>query len=165
MEDMLSATQMLWRRYPGFTPSVVSLPNGANIKAVADNLEFINLFEEVLICTDNDIAGKKVAKDIAQLVGGKAKMVSLSEKDANDMLLEGKSKEFINSFFRAKSFLPDGIVRVSDVYDEAIKMPEFGRRWPWPSLDKLTYGRRPGEGIYVAGAVKSGKTECLSQMV
>jgi twinkle protein len=91
--------------------------------------------------------------------------MSFTEKDACDMLKAGKQGEFINAFFNAKAHVPDGILSVEDVWEDAIKMPEWGRRWPWPSLDNLTYGRRNGEGIFVGAAVKGGKTEWLSQMV
>lgn len=164
-DDMLAASQMLVRKYPNYPPNVVSLTNGENTKSVADNLDFINSYEEVLIYTDMDEVGRKCAGDIAKLIGPKAKLVETSEKDANDMLRNGKSAEFINAFFSAKGYIPDGILTVADVRDEAIKMPQWGRRWPWPSLDGFTYGRRDGEGIFVGAAVKAGKTEWLSQMV
>lgn len=164
-DDMLAASQMLVRKYPNFPPNVVSLTNGENTKSVADNLDFVLSYEEVLIYTDMDDVGRKCAGDIAKLVGPKARIVETSEKDANDCLLLGKSAEFINSFFNAKRYVPDGILTVADVREEAIKMPEWGARWPWPTLDALTYGRRPGEGIFVGAAVKAGKTEWLSQMV
>jgi twinkle protein len=90
--------------------------------------------------------------------------MTISEKDANDMLLAKKSKEFVNAFFKAKPHRPDELLTVDDVWDEAVALPEWGRKWPWASLDRLTYGRRDGEGIYVGSAVKGGKTEWKNQM-
>lgn len=163
--DCLSAYQMLKDKYPQYEPSVVSLPKGESLSAVADNIDYLNHFEEVLIYTDMDDVGKKCAKELASLIGPKAKIVKTTEKDASDMLVKGKQGEFINAYFSARMHVPDGILTVEDVWDDAIKMPEWGRLWPWPSLNRLTYGKRDGEGIFVGAGVKAGKTEWLSQMV
>lgn len=164
-DDMLAACQMLWRKYPNFPPNVVSLTNGENTKSVADNLDFVTSFEEVLIYTDMDEVGRKCAEDIAKLVGPKAKIVETSEKDANDMLKKNKQAEFINAFFSAKEFAPEGFVTVDDVWDKATAMPTWGRPWPWPTLTKTTYGRRDGEGMYLGAGVKIGKSEFVNQLV
>lgn len=161
-DDCLAAHQMLARKYPNFPPSVVA-NMGTATKRVADNLDFVLSFDEVLLCFDPDDAGNKAVKDLAQLIGSKAKVVD-TPLDVNDMLNAGKAKEFINAFFSAQTYTPDGILSVQDVYEDAIRMPEWGRRWPWPSLDRLTYGRRDGEGCYIGAAVKAGKTEWLLQM-
>lgn len=163
-DDMLAASQMLWRKYPNYTPNVVSLINGASISCVADNLDFINGYEEIILCMDNDEAGKKCANDLAQLIGSKSRIMSFSEKDCNDMLLKGKSKEFINAFFSATEYAPDGFVTVDDVFEEATAMPTWGKDWPWPTLTKLTYGRRLGEGAYFGAGVKVGKSEAVNQI-
>lgn len=163
-DDMLAAHQMLFRSYPNFRPSVVSVTNGENVKSVADNLDFVLSYSEVIICLDNDEIGKQASSDIAKLIGEKAKVMELPLKDANEMLLADRSKDFINCFFSAKAYRPTEIISIDDCFQEAIEIPKWGRKWPWPSLDKLTYGRRDGEGIYVGSAVKGGKTEWLSQM-
>lgn len=162
--DCLAAYQMLITKYPNFPPSVVSLPKGENVSAVADNLEFVNSFDEVLVYSDMDAPGRKCAIEICELIGPKAKIVSTSEKDASDMLNTGKQAEFINAFFQAKPYAPDGFVTVDDVFEEATAMPTWGKSWPWPSLTKLTYGRRLGEGIYFGAGVKVGKSEAVNQI-
>ena len=163
--DCLAAYQMLYDKYPNFKPSVVSLPKGENASAVADNLEYVLSFEEVLIYTDMDKPGREAAESICSLLGSKAKLVITSEKDACDMLKVGKQAEFINAFFNAKVYAPDGFVTVDDVYEEATAMPVWGKAWPWPSMTKLTYGRRLGEGIYFGAGVKVGKSEAVNQIV
>jgi len=120
--DALSVYQMLLKKYPQYPPSVVSLPFGDKAQAVADNLEFVNSFQEVLIYTDMDDAGKKCAEDIAKLVGAKAKVITTTEKDASDMLVGGKSQEFINAFFNAKSFTPVGVVE-GGIGKDALRKP------------------------------------------
>lgn len=163
--DAMAAYQMLKSKYPTFEPAVVSLPKGETVGAITDNLSWIENFEEVIIYTDMDAPGRKCATEIAELVGPKAKIMSTSLKDASDMLKEDKTTEFINAYYTAKPYIPDGFVTVEDVYDEATAMPKWGRLYPWPSLNKLTYGRRDGEGIYIGAGVKCGKSSFIDQLV
>ena len=94
-----------------------------------------------------------------------AKFMSFSEKDANDMLTKGKEAEFINAIFTAEIFKPDTIVTVADVMDKVLEKPVMGDPWPWPTLTAKTYGRNPGQGIYVGAGVKIGKSEFINEVV
>jgi len=163
--DAMSVFQVLYAKYPKFKPSVVSLTFGANVKSVADNIDYVNSFDEVILCFDNDQAGQDVQQEVIDLVGAKAKVMYLSSKDANDSLTSGKKDEIVSAFFNAKIPKPDGFVTVDDVWAEATAMPTWGKAWPWPSLTKLTYGRRLGEGIYFGAGVKIGKSEAVNQIV
>jgi twinkle protein len=160
----MAAYQMLYEKFPNFEPAVVSLPKGESIGAVGDNLAYLDNFQEILIYTDCDEVGRKCAADLCDLIGPKAKVVTTTEKDACDMLKTGKQQEFINAFFNAKHHAPEGFVTVDDVFQEATAMPEWGRSWPWPTLTKLTYGRRDGEGAYFGAGVKIGKSEAVNQI-
>jgi len=162
--DALSAYQMMKEKYSDFEPNVVSLPKGETVSSISDNMDWINKFDQVIIYTDMDDVGRKCAADIAELIGPKAAIMSTSLKDASDMLVAGLQKEFINSFFSAKPHVPDGFVTVDDVFDKATAMPTWGRSYPWPSLTKLTYGRRNGEGIYIGAGVKCGKSSFIDQL-
>lgn len=147
--DALSAYQMLSK----YRVAVVSLPVGANIKALMDNMDYLKGFKEVTVCMDQDEAGKENAKKIAALMPHSKHMVGMSEKDANAMLEAGKEQEFISSFFDAEIYQPDTIVRVADIIKDVLKKPEMGIEYPWPSLTKATYGRRDGEGMYVGAGM------------
>jgi twinkle protein len=163
--DCLSAYDMLKRKYPQFEPNVVSTNNGvgSGVSDVRNNLSFINSYDEVLLCFDNDKAGDKLTADVAKLLGSKAKVIKFSEKDCNDMLMEGKAKDFISAFWSAEMYRPPLIVTVLDVIEDALKEPERGRPWPWESLNQLTYGRRDGEGMYAGAGVKIGKSEFINE--
>ena len=163
--DAMSAWQMFTEKYPSASFAAVSLPKGENTTAVKDNLDFVNSFDEVLIYTDMDEVGRKVADELAKLIGFKAKIVQTSEKDASDMLVNNKKDEFISAIFNAEGYKPKGFVTVKDVFDKATAMPTWGKSWPWPTMTKLTYGRRLGEGIYFGAGVKVGKSEAVNQIV
>lgn len=165
-EDAMAGYEMLKRKYPDSTPIVVSVPKGENNAktSVADQLDYLNGFQEIMVYMDMDDAGQKAAMQICQLLGEKARLVKTSEKDASDMYTKGKSKEFITAFFNAERYAPEGFVTVADVFEEATRMPEWGKPFPWPSLTKLTYGRRLGEGYYFGAGVKIGKSEAVNQL-
>lgn len=143
--DALSAYQMLDRKY---RIAVVSLPFGANIKPFIDNKEWLKGFKELYISVDNDEKGKAISKDIASLHPS-AKFLSISCKDANEMLQEGRSTEYTSAFWDAEEYKPEFVVRISDVKARILERPTMGVPWPWPTLTEKTYGRNDGQGIYV----------------
>lgn len=165
-DDMLAAFQMLYRSYPKFKPSVVSLPNGESSKAVADNIDFVNKYQEVIICTDMDEVGRKAARDIALLVGHKAKVMELSEKDANDMLLAGKDREFVNAFFEAKPLRPEGVVAGCDIKLEELRKPTLrGYATQYEGINSMIGGLRKGELVTLCAASGIGKSTLGKELI
>jgi twinkle protein len=165
-DDMLAAFQMLWRSYPTYKPNVVSVVNGENVKSISDNLDFILSYEEVIICMDNDSVGKKAAKDMALLIGPKAKLMEISEKDANDMLHNGKEKEFVNAFFSAKAIRPDGIVAGGEIAIETLKQATTrGYSIPYPKLNSMLGGLRKGELVTISAGSGLGKSSFVKEIV
>lgn len=163
--DALSAFQMMGSRYP-----VVSVKNGAQaaLKDCKDNYEFLDSFDSVYIAFDNDDAGLEASKQVAELFARKAKVVKFPNgvKDANDMLQEGRTKEFEVAIWRAESFVPDGIIAGSGLYDEVMK-PIQGSDvdYPFDGLNKLTYGLRKGELVTVTAGSGLGKSQFLREIV
>ena len=158
--DAMSAYQMLSK----WKVAVVSLPLGSNIKALMDNMDYLKGFKEIFISCDMDAAGEKVAKDIANLIPG-VKVLKFSESDANDMMTKGKTTEFVSAFWDAEIYKPSTIIKVSDIINDVMKKPVMGEPWPWPTLTSRTYGRNPGQGMYVGAGVKIGKSEFIDQVV
>ncbi len=141
---------------------VVSLPNGAQsaTRSIKRSIEFVESFEEVVLLFDMDEPGREAAHDVAQLLTpGKAKVASLPMKDASDMLMANRVKELINAVYSAKTFRPDGIVAGTNVDLESV-MRGVARGWtmPFPDLDKMTRGIRPGELILLAAGSGLGKS-------
>lgn len=163
-EDCLAARQML--RDLGKHYRVVSMPSGANIRAVKDNLEWLERFEKIVLCVDQDDPGRKLAAEFAGLLTpGKVRIARFSEKDANDMLRKHKAPEFLQAINNARPQTPDGIVSIEDIYEEAIKPVEWGLSWPWPTLTKLTYGRRRKELYGFGAGTGAGKTEAFKEVI
>lgn len=161
--DALSVSQAQGNKWP-----VVSIPNGAQSagKVIAKNISWLEAFETVVLMFDNDDPGRQAVEEVVSLFSpGKVKVAALPLKDASDMVQAGREKELIDAIWRAKQYRPDGIVSVDDVIEQALKPIEVGLPWFFPTLTKLTYGRRPGE-VYMLGAGTGvGKTDFLSQQI
>jgi twinkle protein len=163
--DALAAFQMNGSLYP-----VVSVRNGAQaaLKDCKAQYEWLNSFESIVICFDADEPGKKAAKEVAELFGQKAKIMKhLSGcKDACDYLVSGGTKDFVNEWWRAEVYIPDGIINAASLWEEVIK-PEAKAEamYPWKGLNKLLYGIRPSELITVTAGSGLGKSQFLREIL
>jgi twinkle protein len=160
--DALSGGQML------STWPVVSLPSGAAgaVKAVNDNIEWLESYERVVFGFDMDEPGREAASACAALLSpGKAAIMELPRKDANEMLVDGMVKEFVTAFWEAREYRPDGIVRLADIRERILTPPEMGLPWWLESLSKVTYGRRLGETYAFGAGTGIGKTDFLTQQI
>ena len=157
--DCLSAWQILKERYPQYTPAVVSLPKGENVSSIADNMEFIQKFEEIIIYSDMDDTGRKAANDIAKLIGPKARIMDTSEKDASDMLTTNKKAEFINAYFSAQPRRPEGIITGASIDLNDIKQTIVsGFDTQYPQLNRMLGGLRKGELTTLTAGSGVGKS-------
>lgn len=155
---------------PGFRdyiPSVVSLPNGAG-NAGRDigraYKKISKFFDEVILCFDQDEAGEKACKDVLKVLPN-AKIATLPCKDANESLLMGSGKAVWRAVqFAAEKAKNTRVVLGSSLREDALKRPEMGLPWPWPSLTKLTRGRRRGETYYLGAGVKMGKSVTVDEL-
>ena len=163
-------------KYKDLSPTAIGLTNGTS--HITENFEsnegWLSGFKDHVLALDMDKAtqseGEKgiiKGQDAVAMVAGlnpNIKHALLTEHDPSDMLMADKSEELYWCLLGAKTYEPAGFLTVDDVFEEAIKMPEWGRPWPWPSLTKATYGRREGEGYYIGAGVKIGKSEWVNQL-
>jgi len=146
----------------------VSLPDGATsaAKVIANDIEYVNSFERVILMFDNDEEGKKAALEAAAVLRpGKAYIASLPLKDANDCLKANQRKEITNAIWTAEPFRPDGIVHVSDV--KVLPQSSDGNiyQYPFPSITKATYGRRTGDLNMITSGSGMGKSTLVRSMM
>lgn len=162
--DALAAFQMFGSKYPA-----VSVKNGAKgaKKCCQEQFEWLDSFENIIVCFDADKPGQEAAAEVAELFGAKAKIVKHKPgfKDANDYLMLHKQADFVAAWWAAESYRPAGIVSVADIKEKLLTPMAKGVDWAFPTLTKLTYGRRAGE-IYTFGAgVGVGKTDFFTQQI
>ncbi len=161
--DALSLSQVQGNKW-----AVVSIPTGAKgaKKAVQKNLEWLCKFETVVFMFDNDEHGIEAAKECAALLPpNRAKIATLPLKDANEMLVAGRSAELINAMWSAKTFRPDGIVSMQDVW-ERIASPKIvtSFQYPFQGLNEKTAGIRKGEIVTVTAGSGIGKSQICREI-
>lgn len=149
--------------YEKSIPSVVALPTGAQsgIKALSEKRKELALFDNIILCLDNDDAGKLGTEKLVTLLGQeRCKVAVLPRKDPNDMTMAGEEVALFNLLkWKAQAIRHDGVHDASDYFDDAGKVAEWGLSWPWPTATKATFGIRVGEIHIVGAAPKTGKTD------
>lgn len=163
--DAMAAYEMF--KSQGKDYKVVSLPHGANASSLKPHIEWLDKFENIILCFDQDKVGQAaVEKAVNLLPPGKVRSMSFSEKDANDMLLKGKISEFINALRNSKAERPDGIVSGSDTWDLVINKPKIDcYPYPWSEINKMTYGKRLGDLDTWTSGSGSGKTQIFRELM
>lgn len=163
--DALAGFQLTGSKYP-----CVSVKSASEAKRnCVDNFEYLDSFEKIVIALDNDEPGQKAAGQIAQLFApGKAHILKLEKgKDPNDYLIKGLEKDYINEWFRAPAYMPDGLRLGSDMglLDEIInyKEPEC-IPYPWTGLNNKLYGIRLSELTLFTADTGIGKTTFMKEI-
>lgn len=163
--DALAAYQMAGSQWP-----FVSIRNGAAaaLKDCKAQFEWLNSFENIVICFDADEPGRKAAREVAELFGSKAKIVKhlAGYKDACDYLVAGAGKEFVNEWWRAEVYIPDGIVQAADLWED-VRCPEkpAEAQYPFKGLNRLLYGIRSSELVTVTAGSGLGKSQFLREIL
>lgn len=161
--DALSVTQAM-----GLTWPAVSIPTGASgaKKAVAKGLAWLEKFDKVVFCFDEDEPGRAAVEECAALLSyGKAYVTSLPLKDASDMVKAGRSKELVDAVWGARLWTPEVLNELTDeLVEDACQEQAWGLPWPWRTMTLRTYGIQRG-CVYGWGAgTGSGKSTLMRQL-
>ena len=173
-DDAMAAYQML-----GKYPCVSVHSAGSAPKDVANQFEYLNSFEGIVVCFDRDegkarpdgtmhYPGQEAAEIVAGMFEpGKVKVFTPRDgyKDANDYLLDGKTAEFSKQWWQAPTYTPSGLKLGKDMWEE-ISTPKNLETvaYPWDGLDKMTYGIRLSEFVVVTAETGIGKTSILKEI-
>ena len=161
--DAMSVSEMVGKRYP-----IVSVRTGA-AGAVTDckkQYEFINGFEQILLCFDNDEPGREASRRVAELFPPKkVSIVNLSLKDPNEYLVNEKKADFIHRYYEAKPYTPEGIILGENTWDLIANEKVIESiPYPWEGMNSMTYGMRLGElCTYTAGS-GIGKSSVMREL-
>lgn len=153
--------------YADLNPAIVSLSNGAS--GAAKQLgacigEIRKIFKEIILVFDMDEAGKKAADEVVRIIPD-AMVASLPAKDANDCLIQGRSKACYNACqFNAQKPKNTRLVLGDDLHEKAKQPPVYGLSWPWRHVTEATRGIRLGETIYIGAGQKQGKSEVVNTL-
>lgn len=124
--DAMSVAQASLDRYQVIYP-VVSMGAASNTKQLIESREWIRSFGEVVLCFDEDKAGKEAVEEAINIIGiDKVKLTKLPAKDANEVYaLEDGSEKLMRCIWDAEQYRPTGILtkeelkaRMNDLADE-----------------------------------------------
>jgi twinkle protein len=146
--DALSVYEMFNKQY-----DVVSLRSGASnaAKEIKEQLEWLESYENIVICFDNDKAGDAALEQVKDLFSpNKLKICKLPVKDASDMLMANRVKDFTQLWWNAKVYRPDGIVAGTETWDALVEKRQVKSiPYPWEGLNHITRGHRPYELVTI----------------
>ena len=168
--DALSAIES------GYT-NTVSVPFGAgNFQWIEHNWDWLEQFEQIIICADNDESGLKMIKEATSRLGNwRTKIVQLPEyyesedgrravNDLNETLYRFGKDYVLKAILNAKDSPVDSVVDFSDVEDidlSSIDGIYTGIEELDNELMKLFYGTV----TILTGTNGSGKSSFLSQII
>lgn len=162
-KDCLAVSEMFDNKWP-----VVSIRSGAPnaAKDIKENLEYLESFDNVVICFDNDKAGQDAANSVLDLfTPNKAKNVVLPMKDAAEMLVANKVTEFVKEWWNAKTYQPDGIISGVDTWDMITAREDvLVYPYPWSCLNDLTFGFRERELVTITSGSGMGKSQLVREL-
>jgi len=155
--DCLSVAEAFDGKWP-----VVSLPNGAQsaVKAIKNAYEWLDGFDKIVLCFDMDEPGQKAAQETAEaLPAGKAYIMTLSRKDASDVLVNDGAGPLVSAFWNAKPWRPDGIISGAEFTVERLKKAAVkGYATRYPRLNEKLEGLREGELTLLTAGSGIGKS-------
>ncbi len=162
--DAISLSSCFQHKY-----AVCSIPTGASgaVRAVKRNFDYINAFDEVVICFDMDEAGQQAAQAVAEVLPvGKAKIARLPAKDANEAIIQGQRSELVQAVWQAKEFRPDGIKSAKD-YREIITVDEAASAitWPYSQLNEVLRGLHRETLTTICAGSGLGKTTFCKELI
>jgi twinkle protein len=161
--DALAVYEMFGKSY-----DVVSLKCGASNaeREIKQSLEWLEGYDNVVLCFDNDKAGQAAVDSVKDLFSpNKLKICKLPVKDASDMLMANRIKDFTTAWWNAKVYRPDGIVAGTDTWDALVKKRQVKSiPYPWEGLNRITRGHRPYELVTITSGSGMGKSQFIREI-
>lgn len=161
--DAMSVYEMFDRKW-----DAVSLVDGSGSaeRDVKRTLEFLEGYENIVLCFDSDKEGQKAVNAVKDLFSpNKVRIVQLPLKDANEMLVQGKKKEFLAAWWDAKPYRPDGIVTVEDTWERLLEFRDTPSvPYPWSGLNDMLLGQRTQEIVVWGAPTGIGKTTIMREV-
>lgn len=149
----------------------VSMPNGvSDMEWIEIDWDWLARFERIYISTDMDEPGRGAAQELCKRLGlHRCYIVELPQKDANDCLTNGISREeMLGILAKAKAIEMDEIKHPDEFTNEVLehfqKDPEDeGFETPW--MPAVPWRLRRSEFTIFSGFSGSGKTNGLNQLM
>lgn len=129
--DQMSAYQMLKsqqkdKKYDEIAVVSSTIGESGTSKQAAGQYEWFNHFKKIVICLDNDEAGRKATDELAEVLPkGKVYIMKMRRKDPNEYIWDKENgtprdhvSEFISDFWGMKAYTPAGVKSAAEAFDE-----------------------------------------------
>ena len=161
--DAMAVSQVFGNKYP-----VVSVPHGAQQarKYLKKDLKWVQGFERVVLCFDEDEAGRKAVDACKDLIEpGKLRVARLPLKDPCDMLKARRGDELYRAIWDASKWTPDSLLHGDELLTKATEryVQEVGP-YPYDDLNRLTGGMRARELVMLTAGSGVGKSTLCNEM-
>lgn len=167
--DALSMAQASLDRYKKIYP-IVAMSSSVMSKSLLENREWLRSFGEVVLCLDNDDAGKKATDDAIKIIGiDKVKIAKMLPdcKDPNDILVKGSAAKLMQIVFDAQPWSPAGIISKEDIWKQITERNAL-ISVPYPEclsgINKKIKGMRLGEIALFISGTGSGKSTVVREI-
>ena len=144
-----------------------TIGESGSYKQLVKQYDWFDQFTKIIYIPDQDEAGLAAMHKISEVLPkGKMYVMSLPEKDANKMLMDGREKEFISAYYNAKPYSPDGVVGSSSLSQkiresaamEKVPLPPFMHK-----VQSLMAGGIPLARIVNLGAASGAGKSTISE--
>ena len=167
--DTLSVAFASFERYKKYYP-VVGVPSSTTLDVLLQSRDWIRSFDEVVVCFDNDEAGKAATKTAARIIGSdKVKIVNLGDmNDANECLLREGAEGLMHRMFDAEPYKPEGIITRDALWDALVNYNNIESH-PYSSalagVNTKLKGKRLGEITLLISGTGCGKSTILREEI
>lgn len=155
--DAMSVSQAFNLKYP-----VVSIKNGSTgaLKDIQGSYDWLDTFDKIVLCFDNDDPGRKAVEEVAPILPpGKAFIMKLPRKDANEVLVNDGSEPIVRAYWNATQYRPDGIISGSEITRDQLKETvSLGYSLPYKRLSEKLGGIRKREITLLTAGSGVGKS-------
>jgi twinkle protein len=171
-EDALAAYDMTKTQTKNKTGyAAVSTQNGHKsiVQTVSDNLQWINNFERVVFCVDQEEEDLFQAEEACKILSpGKGFIAKFDENDASDMCAKCKAYEFYKAVWDAEGYKPEGIIAGADTWELYKNRKYTASGVPLPplfGLDHCYLGMAKGNLDVIGSFEKAGKSTMIREIV
>ena len=158
----------IWQVTNGNTAAVTCQSDQSAKKECAENFEYINSFNKIILCFDNDESGREARAAVASLFDfNKVYKVELTKyKDPNDYLLNDDAPDLYKVWSNARKLTPDNVINTFDDIEKALAESKDNLivDYPFEKLNEALWGLSAGEVIVIKGDEGIGKTEFFRAM-
>lgn len=126
--------------------------------------DYLEKFSKIVLCFENDEAGKKAKQVLGTMLGGKVYEASLTKyKDASDYVQNDAQQDLFYAVLNAKVFTADFVFNSDSDFEDILNDETTNAVIPTPfsKLNKLMPGLPLGHIVLLTGMEGLGKTEIL----